>query len=85
MVQRPEILQKLSHTDNSFQKQKIENFIGKILIFLIFLVKSLIVGTRRGGSNMNTQSMFWIKNKNQRTNGPVNAHLRSKIYTNKFV
>ena len=22
------------------------------------------------------QPMFWIKNKNKRTNGPVNAHLR---------
>ena len=28
------------------------------------------------------QSMFWSKNKNQRTNGPVNAHLRSAVYTN---
>ena len=27
--------------------------------------------------------MFWIKNKYKRTNGPVNAHLRSWIYTNK--
>ena len=23
-----------------------------------------------------SQSMFWIKNKNQRTNGPENAHLK---------
>ena len=30
---------------------------------------------RRGGSNEYPQSMFWNKNKNQRTNGPVNAHL----------
>ena len=28
-----------------------------------------------GGSNVYPQSMFWNKSKNQRTNGPVNAHL----------
>ena len=36
---------------------------------------------RREGSNEYPQSMFWIKNNNQRTNGPVNAHLRSAAYT----
>ena len=36
---------------------------------------------RQGGSNEYPQSMFWSKNKNQRTNGPVNAHLRSAILT----
>ena len=40
---------------------------------------------RQGGSNEYPQSMFWSKNKNQRTNGPVNAHLRSAAYTNKHV
>ena len=37
---------------------------------------------RRGGSNEYPQSMFWNKNKNQRTSGTVNAHLRSAVYTN---
>ena len=32
-----------------------------------------------------THNLFSIKNKNQRTNGPVNAHLRPEIYTNKLV
>ena len=36
----------------------------------------------RGGSNEYPQYMFWSKNKNKRTNGPVNAHLRSAVYTN---
>ena len=35
---------------------------------------------RLGGSNEKPQTMFWIKNKNKRTNGPVNAHLRTGIY-----
>ena len=30
---------------------------------------------QQGGSNEYPQSLFWIKNMNQRTNGPVNAHL----------
>ena len=34
------------------------------------------------GSKEYPQSMFWSKNKNKRTNGPVNAHLRSAVYTN---
>ena len=29
----------------------------------------------QGDSNKYPQSMFWSKNTNQRTNGPVNAHL----------
>ena len=48
-------------------------------IFLIF-AQNIDYGytlepPRQGGSNEYPQSMFWSKNKNQRTNGPVNAHL----------
>ena len=55
-------------------------------IFLIF-AQNMDCGytlepPRRGSSNEYPQSMFWSKNKNQRTNGPVNAHLRSAVYTN---
>ena len=35
---------------------------------------------RRGGSNDYPQCMFWIKSKNKRTNGHINAHLRPEIY-----
>ena len=52
-------------------------------IFLIF-AQNLDCGytlepPRQGDSNQHPQSIFWSKNKNQRTNGPVNAHLRSGI------
>ena len=48
-------------------------------IFLIF-AQNIDCGytlepPHRGGSNEYPQSMFWSKNKNQRTNGLVNAHL----------
>ena len=46
----------------SFISAKFENIIGNVLIFLIFLLKTLIVCTRwRGGPNEYTQSMLWIK------------------------
>ena len=45
-----------------FQKQNLKVSLEKKMIFLIFLLKTLIVGTRRGGSNEYPQSMFWIKN-----------------------
>ena len=73
-----------------FLALKIGNFQLKIFdIFLIF-AQNIDCGytlepPRRGGSNEYPQSMFWSKNKNQRTNGPVNAHLRSAAYTNKHV
>ena len=35
----------MQYTEIFFQKKKIENFIGKILIFLIFSLKTYIVGT----------------------------------------
>ena len=35
----------------------------KIFDILIFLLKTFIVDTRRGGSNEYPQSMFWIKDK----------------------
>ena len=54
---------------------KIENFIGIKLIFLIFMLKTLIVSTRKNrlgsGSNGYPLSMFWIKNKKNRYS-PVN-------------
>ena len=68
----------------------IENFQQKLLdIFLIF-AQNIDCGytlepPRRGSSNEYPQSMSWSKNKNQRTNGPVNAHLRPEIYTNKLI
>ena len=56
------------------------------MIFLIFAQNIdcgyILEPPCRGGSNEYPQSMFWSKNKNQRTNGPVNAHLRSAVYTN---
>ena len=64
-----------------FSGKIIEHFVGKkkIDIFLIF-AQNIDCGytlepPRRGDSNEYPQSMFWSKNKNQRTNGPVNAHL----------
>ena len=74
----------------NFLALKVENFQQKNLdIFLIF-AQNIDCGRtleppRQGGSNVYPQSMFWSKNKNQRTNGPVNAHLRSAAYTNKHV
>ena len=34
---------------------------------------------RRGGSNEYQQSMFWSKNKNQRTIGSENTHLKPDL------
>ena len=73
-----------------FSPVKIENFHESIFdIFLIF-AQNIDCGytleqPRRSGSNVYPQPMFQSKNKNQRTNGPVNAHLRSAAYTNKHV
>ena len=71
---------------------KNEKFLWEMFdIFLIF-AQNIDCGytlepPRRGSSNEYPQSMFWIKNKNKRTNGPVNAHLRPERYTctNKLV
>ena len=51
-----------------FFSLKIENFIGKKnLMFSIFLLKTLVVGTRQNRlANKYPQSMFWIKNKKNR-------------------
>ena len=49
-------IRKLARIQRSFSSVKIENFIGKMLLFLIFLLKILIVG-----SNEYPQSMFLIK------------------------
>ena len=35
--------------------------------------------------NIHSGYTFFFKRKDQRTNGPVNAHLRPEIYTNKLV
>ena len=73
-----------------FSAVKTENFQWKFFyIFLIFAQNKdcgyTLEPSRRGSSNEYPQFMFWVKNKNQRTNGPVNAHLRSAAYTNKHV
>ena len=74
-----------------FLALKIENFqLKKFDIFLFFFAQNIDCGytlepPRQSGSNEYPQSMFWSKNKNKRTNGPVNAHLRSAAYTNKHV
>ena len=47
--------------------------------------KKYIFSPWRGGSNEHPQSMFWIRNKDQRVNGPVNDQLRSAAYTNEHV
>ena len=57
-----------------------EIFCRKKNIFLIF-AENIDCGytlepPRRSGSNKYPQSMFWSKNKNKRTNGPENAHLK---------
>ena len=60
-----------------FSAVKIENFIGKLLMLLIFSLKTYIVGTRKnrlnkailtstGDSNEYPQCMFSIKNKKTR-------------------
>ena len=46
-----------------FHLLKLEIFRQKTLIFFIFLLKTQIVGTRRGGSNEYPQSMFLSRNK----------------------
>ena len=63
-----------------FSEEKNENFIDKVLKFFNTYLQNIHCGYmlepyRQGGSNEYPQYMFWIKNKNQRTNGPVNAHL----------
>ena len=55
----------------TFSKAKIENFIGKILIFLLIFAQNIDCGYTlephlRGGSNEYPQSMFWSKNKKNR-------------------
>ena len=54
----------LSHWEFYQKKKKRENFqINKTLIFFIFLLKTYIVDTRRGGSNEYPQYMFLGKNR----------------------
>ena len=66
-----------SNTQRFFSAFKIENFIGKKLIFLIFLLKTLIVGIRYNclceSILMSTHNLLWIKNENDRY-APVNPH-----------
>ena len=62
----------------TFSILKIENF--QLKHFFLIFAQNVDCGytlepPHRGGSNVYPQSMFWSKNKNQRTNGPVNAHL----------
>ena len=67
-----------------FKVVKNENFQSKIFAIFLIFAQNIDCGYTleppcRGGSNVYPQSMFWRKSKNQRTNGPVNAHLRSRI------
>ena len=62
-----------------FSEIKIENFIGKKMIFNIF-VQNIDCGytlepPRRGGSNEYPQSMFWSKNKKIRYT-PANSSFK---------
>ena len=65
-----------------FHGCKKDNFqIKNCDIFLIFAqnidCEYTLEPPQRDGSNEYPQSMFWSKNKNQRTIGPVHAHLIS--------
>ena len=60
----------MQYTENFFGL-KSENFIGKNLIFFLFLLQNIDCGYSleppcRGGSNEYPQSMFWSKNKKNR-------------------
>ena len=55
----------------------------QLIFFFFFFFEILISFAQNIGGY--PQSMLWSKSKNQRTNGPVNAHLRSVVYTNKHV
>ena len=60
----------MQYTD-FFSAVKIQNFIGKILMFFFIFAQNIDRGytlepPRRGGSNEYPQSMFWIKNKKNR-------------------
>ena len=60
-----------------FKVVKNENFQEKIFAIFLIFTQNTDCGY--------PQYMFWSKDKNQRTNGPVNAHLRSVTYANKHV
>ena len=69
----------MQYTENFF-RCKIKNFQLKNFDILLIFAQNIdfwytLDPPWRGGSNEYPQSMFWSKNKNQRTNGPVNAHL----------
>ena len=51
----------MQYTEKKNSALKIENFIGKNLLTLTCLLKTLIAGTCRGSSNRYPQSMFWNK------------------------
>ena len=64
----------MQYTENFlFLFVKMKNFTGKKLIFF-FLAEAVLT------SNHNL--CFGAKIRNQGTNGPVNAHLRSAVYMN---
>ena len=59
----------MQYSKTFFSEAKIENFIGKILIFLFWLnihCGYMLEPPRRGCSNKYPQCMFWIKNKKNR-------------------
>ena len=83
------------NTQRFFSETKIKNFHWKNVVILNIFDQNIDCGyilelPLCGSSNgevvlTSTHNLFWIKNENQRTNGPVNAHLRSAAYTNKHV
>ena len=67
----PLILRKLAHAIYSnFLEEKIENFQKKNFDIFNIVAQNIDCGytlePHRGGSNENPQSMFWIKNKENR-------------------
>ena len=75
--QKHDTLRKHAHV---LKLKNFENFRKNFFYIFLIFAQNIDCGytlepPRRGGSNEYPQSMFWSKNKNQRTNGPVNAHL----------
>ena len=57
-----------------------EDCFSQLTAYLIHTRTLVCSGTRR---YIPFQGLFWLRNmRDKRTNGPVNAHLRSAVYTN---
>ena len=67
-----------------FKVVKNENFQKENFDIFLILAQNIDCGYTlehppQGGSNEYPQPMFWSKNKNQRTIGPENAHLKPDL------